>query len=327
MRPPRERDLLVKAARMYFIDGLSQQDVAAALGTTRSNVSRILAAAREQGIVEIRINEPIGRSYDLEDELVAAFPSLEARVLAKRPRADTLAEAGQLAAYWLVDRLEPGQRVALSWGGTLQAMVQAVPPTALPDVEVVQLVGGLSSLTMHVSGQELVRELAERLGCRYRYLHAPALFESAPALLALRKETAISSALDAARTADIACVGIGVPGVGSSAEIIEALALSPQERRTFEARTPVGDICARYFDADGQEVDSAVHDRVLAVGLDDLRAIPTVLALAVGAQKGPAIRAALRGKLIDVLVCDEAAAQAVLSTATTAKGRPKPTLG
>jgi len=320
MRPSRERDLLVKAARMYFIDGLSQQDVAGALGTTRSNVSRILAAAREQGIVEIRINEPIRRAYELEDELVAAYPSLEARVLADQPRGDVVVEAGQLAAHWLVDRLEPKQRVAVSWGGTLQAMVRAVPPTVMPDVEVVQLVGGLSSLTLHVSGQELVRELADRLGCQYRYLHAPALFESAPALLALRKEPAISTALDAARTADIACVGVGVTGVGSSAEIIEALALSRQERKAFDAKAPIGDICARFFDAEGREVDTPVHDRVLAVGLDDLRAIPTVLAVAVGAVKGPAIRAALRGQLIDVLVCDEAAAHAVLSTAKPASG-------
>ncbi len=51
----RKREALVKAARMYFLDGCSQQEIAAALGTSRSNVSRMLAAARHQGIVEIRI--------------------------------------------------------------------------------------------------------------------------------------------------------------------------------------------------------------------------------------------------------------------------------
>lgn len=320
MRPSRERDQLVKAARMYFIDGLSQQAVAESLGTTRSNVSRILAAAREQGIVEIRINEPIQRAYALEEELTSRYPTLEVRVLANQPRQDVVAEAGQLAAHWLVDRIEPKQRVAVSWGGTLQAMVRAVPPTSMPDVEVVQLVGGLSSLTLHVSGQELVRELADRLGCRYRYLHAPALFESAPALLALMNEPTIATALDAARTADIACVGVGTTGIGSSSEIVDALGLSRAERRAFDTAAPVGDICARFFDAEGQEVESAVHDRVLAVNLEDLRAIPTVLAVAVGAVKGPSIRAAIRGELIDVLVCDEAAAHAVLSTAQPAAG-------
>ena len=320
MRPSREREQLVKAARMYFVDGLSQQQVAESLGTTRSNVSRILAAAREQGIVEIKINEPIQRAYSLEDELVTRYPAIEARVLANQPRQDVLAEAGQLAANWLVERLQPGQRVAVSWGGTLQAMVRAVAAKSMPDVEVVQLVGGLSSLTMHVSGQELVRELADRLGCRYRYLHAPALFESDTALRALLHEPAIATALDAARTADIACVGVGVTGVGSSGEIVEALRLNRQERKAFDAAAPVGDICARYFDVNGREVDTAVHDRVLAVSLDDLRAVPTVLAVAVGAVKGPGIRGALRGRLIDALVCDEAAAHAVLSTAIPTAG-------
>lgn len=298
---------------MYFIDGLSQQQIAEVLGTTRSNVSRILTAAREQGIVEIRINEPTQRSYRLEAELTARFPGLEARVLAPRAHQDPLADVGHLAAQWLSERLTRGLRIALAWGGTLQAMVRAMQPSPTEDVEIVQLVGGLSALTLHVSGQELVRQLADKLECRYRYLHAPALFESAPALRALLREPAIATALDAARHADIACVGIGAVGIGSSAEIIEALRLSPAERAEFESARPVGDICARFFDQTGNEIRSAVHDRVLAVELDDLRAIPVVAGVAVGAVKGPAIRAALQGRLIDVLICDEAAARAVLA--------------
>ena len=56
MPAPRDRAALIKAARMYFLDGRSQDDVARALGTSRSNVSRILSAARAQGIVEIRVH-------------------------------------------------------------------------------------------------------------------------------------------------------------------------------------------------------------------------------------------------------------------------------
>lgn len=297
---------------MYFIDGLSQQQIADALGTTRSNVSRILAAARDQGIVEIRIHEPTQRAHDLEAELKRRYRILEARVLAERPRQDATTAAGELAANWLGEQLVPGLRIALSWGGSLQAMVRAVSPRATQNVEIVQLVGGLSALTLHASGQELVRQLAEKLGCHYRYLHAPALFTSTPTLKALLKEPAIASALDAARHADIACVGIGAVGVGSSAEILQALRLTRQELRQFYAARPVGDVCARFFDKNGDEVRTPLHDRVLAVELNDLRAIPTVAGIAVGAVKGPAIRAALRGQLIDVLICDESAARAVL---------------
>jgi DNA-binding transcriptional regulator LsrR (DeoR family) len=50
MPAPRDRAALIKAARMYFLDGRSQDDVARALGTSRSNVSRMLTAARAQGM-------------------------------------------------------------------------------------------------------------------------------------------------------------------------------------------------------------------------------------------------------------------------------------
>jgi DNA-binding transcriptional regulator LsrR (DeoR family) len=318
MRPSRERDQLLKAARLYFIDGLSQQQVAESLGTTRSNVSRILAAARRKGVVEIRLNEPTQRAYQLEDALARAYGPVEARVVANQPRQDVTAEAGRLAASWLLEALEPKQRVALSWGRTLHGMVQAVSPNSMPDVEIVPLVGGLSTSSRDAGNQELVRLLADRLGCTHWYLHAPALFQSPTALQALLREPAIATALDAARTADIACVGIGDAHTGSSSNILTGLALDGRERDRFEAAGPVGQICGRFFDADGEEIDSCVHDRILGVSLEDLQAIPSVLGIAVGTVKGPAIRAALAAKLVDAVVCDEAAAQAALS-ATSAR--------
>lgn len=315
MRPTRERERLIRVARMYYQQDLSQQEIADALETTRSNVSRILAAARAQGIVEIRIVEAIDRAEALEVRLCHELGAREARVLAPVPRQDVVADVGRLGAEWLREVVVTGRRVALSWGSTLQAVVHAVSPGSVDEAEVVQLVGGLSALTSKVSGQELVRELSERLHCGYRYLHAPALFSSTGTLRGLIEEPSIAQALEAARTVDVAVVGVGAVGFGSSAEIIAALSLTDRERRAFERTDPVGDICARYFDAAGKEVDSVVHDRVLAVGLDDLRAIPTVAAVAVGANKGASTAAALRGGLLDVVICDEAAAQAALSSA------------
>src|SRR4029450_10731836 len=118
-------------------------------------------------------------------------------------------------------------------------------------VEVVQLVGGLSSLDSAATGQELVRDLSERMGARHRYLHAPALFGSAEALAMLLRERTIAAALDVAKRADLAVVGIGTPGIGSSEALLAALALTAAERAAFDAARPVGDVCGRYYDLDG----------------------------------------------------------------------------
>jgi DNA-binding transcriptional regulator LsrR (DeoR family) len=308
---PRDPELLAKAARLYFLDDRSQDDVAAILGTTRSNVSRMVRQARELGIVQIRILDPAQRDHQLERALRDRYGLADARVLTVGPDTEVLAGVGRLAARWLDETLHDGQVVALSWGQSLQAMVRAVD-LARRDVEVVQLVGGLSALDSGVTGQELVRELSERIGARHRYLHAPALFGSAEALTLLLREQAIAGALDAAKRADMAMVGIGAAGIGSSGALLDALALSPAERSEFDAAGPVGDVCGRFYDLSGQEVRSVVNERVLAVSLDDLRAIPTVVGIAAGQEKALGILGALRGQFVDVLICDQQAARAVL---------------
>ncbi|TPQ19201.1 sugar-binding transcriptional regulator [Streptomyces sporangiiformans] len=313
MPASRERDLLVKAARLYYQDNCSQQEVASALGVSRSNVSRILAAAREQGIVEIRINDPAGREVDLEEEVLRTFKLTACRVAAVRSDEEVLPKVGELAADWLLDMARPGDGISLSWGRTLQAMVRAVHSDRAIPVEVLPLVGGLSSVASEIMGEELVRDLADRLGATFRRLHAPALLEAKASRDTLMAEPSISSVLEAGRKSSLAFVGVGAAGVGSSEALIDSLRLSRRDRAAFEKAKPVGDVCARYFDEDGNPVRGAVEDRVLAVSLDDLRRIRTVVGLAAGAEKARGVLGALRGRYLDALVCDEPLAEALLA--------------
>lgn len=313
-RPSRSLDELAKVAQLYYLDDLSQQEIAERLGTTRSNVSRMLKAAKQAGLVEIRIVHPTQRDRELEAALKRRFRLQDARVAPFAPAAGLppLVQVGKLAAGWLEEALRDGMVIGLSWGISLQAMVDEVVPQRRHAVELRQLVGGLSALPPGASGHELIRDLAERLGADYAYLHAPALFESQAACRTLLEEPSIRDYLERARQVDVALVGIGARGVGSSAAIVEALKLSPAERAELEASGFVGDVCARFFDLKGQEVRSAARNRVLAVSLDDLRRIPTVVGVLAGREKALGTLGALRGQIVDVLVCDEAAARSIL---------------
>jgi len=308
----------LRVARLYYVDQLSQQQISTALGISRSNVSRMLSAAIDSGIVEIRLVDPAGRDNDLEQSLCKVFGLREAHVAQRSRSADSvdpLSAVGTLAARLLVESIADRMTVALSWGTAMQAMVWATTVEREYAVQLVQLVGGLSSISNEISGQELMRELAARLGsATYRYLHAPATLTSRAARDSLLAETSVHQALELARRADIAFVGIGTPRHGSSAAVIDALHLSARERERFWARGPVGDVAARYFDSDGHPIEGAVQDRVLAVSVADLQAIPTVVGIAAGRVKAPGVLGALRGNLIDVLVCDDALARVVLAS-------------
>jgi DNA-binding transcriptional regulator LsrR (DeoR family) len=316
MPAPRDRLSLIKAARMYFLDGRSQDDIARVIGTSRSNVSRMLTAARAQGIVEIRVHDQTVRTGELEQALRERFDLAHVRVAAFQPGTDVQGAAGDLAAQWLDESLHDGLVLGMSWGTSLQAMVAAISVDQPRSVEVVPLVGGLKTAESFASGQELVRELAGRLGATYRYLHAPALLRSNAARDALLAEPAISEVLARARAADIAMIGIGTVGTGSSNEIVDGLGLSAVERKAFLAAGPVGDTCCRFFDAQGRPIGGVVHDRVIAVELEELAAIRTVVGVATGAEKAPGVLGAIRGGIIDGLITDASLALALLSVAS-----------
>lgn len=312
MPPPRDQDLLVKTARLYYQENRSQQEIADALSVSRSNVSRMLTAARERGIVEIRINDPTGRELDLERELSEAYGLRDCRVADTHGGEQLLSRVGDLGGRWVQENLRPGQRIGVSWGRTLQAVVQHVPDAGGLDIEVVPLVGGLSSVDSEITGEELVRDLAGRLGGRFQRLHAPALLTSNTGRDVLLAEPSISSALAAAREVSVALVGIGSWGTGASAAIVDALDLSEDERADFDERGPVGDVCARFFDASGAAISGAADDRVLAISLDELRRIPVVVGVAAGPEKARGVRGALAGHAVDVLICDSSLARALL---------------
>ena len=66
--------LVYEAARLYYLEDATQAEIARRIGTSRPTVSRLLAAARDSGIVEVRVRDPEqGAAADLERQLVATL--------------------------------------------------------------------------------------------------------------------------------------------------------------------------------------------------------------------------------------------------------------
>ncbi|MFV0452013.1 MAG: sugar-binding transcriptional regulator [Propioniciclava sp.] len=304
----------MRAATLYYLDGMSQAEVAKAIGVSRPNVSRVLAEARRSGIIEISITitDTIGRAAELEHALRRQFALTDVRVA--RGGDDDLARIGRLGADWLLSALPERGRLSLAWGSSVQAVVDAVQSEQqFPDLEVLPLVGGLATIESEQDGNVLVRELAARIGANDRRLNAPALVETVDLCRALLAEPRIASVLADGASADIAVVGVGAVGSGSSAAIVNDASLAPAAAAAFMASGVVGDCCTRYFDATGTPVPSPIDDRVVGVRLEDLRRAGTVVAVAAGSRKVESVRAALHGHWFDVLIVDEPLARALLT--------------
>jgi DNA-binding transcriptional regulator LsrR (DeoR family) len=306
-------DLLAQIATLYYYHDRSQQEIADQFALSRSNISRMLKEARERGIVEIFIRHPLRRDFGLERQIQQQFGLREVAVVQTLTgdSQGTLRQAAQLAARILDDTLERAGVLGISWGTTIQLIVEAFAPRQRHDIEVVQLMGGVSASDPAIDGTALVQHMARSLGNRYRYLHAPLIVDSAEVASSLRGQRNIAEALELAGRADVALVGIGAldPEVSS---LLRAGYLSREELASIRGRGAVGDICARHFDQNGLPAAPEIDARLIAISLDQLVAIPTVIGVAATPAKAPAILGALRGGYLDILVTDSAAAEALI---------------
>lgn len=308
-----EDDLLAEIARLYYEDGLTQQEIGRRFGISHSSVSRMLREMRTRGIVEIRINYPLPRSRDLEERLVERFGLRGARVLVSRGLSapEVLRRMGQLAARALAGLLTSRSILGISWGTAVAATVEAMPQMNLPDASAVQLIGGVGSANPSIDGIELARLLGQRLGCRYHYLHAPLIVPSSDVRNVLVNDPSIASTLDLARRADLALVGVGSVEPEYSS-LVRAGFLSREETSMIVQLGAAGDVCAQSFNLAGEECAPQISHRVVGISLEELRLIPVVMGVAGGQAKFRAIAGALRGRHIRYLVTDTEAAEAVL---------------
>lgn len=309
---------LAHAAFLYYIQGLSQMEVAKRLGVTRSNVSRMLTAAREQYIVKFEIAYPLDRDHVLEQRLLAKYSSNGISEIIVVPRRESelgissqsLLAVGQAGCGWLDNNLRDGQVLGLCWGSTIEAMVDSAHFNRRVDVEVVQLAGELS-IDSRFSGHDLVRNLAEKLGGRYRYFNAPATTQDEATATALVQTEQVATALALARTSDVAVLGIGQYGMDSSDLFLQRAGASEEEIREAVERGAVGQISGRFYDSSGKQLDLSINRRIISVDLDDLREIETIVAVASGNSKAEAVSAAIKGGLVNVLIIDSALAHAL----------------
>jgi deoxyribonucleoside regulator len=306
--------LIAEIAKRYYIDGLSQDEIAKVVGLSRPSISRLLLDARELGIVEIRVYPPIPTVPQLEERLAKAFNLREVAVLECRNSSDDEVrhQLGRLAVTVLDRTLQDGMILGLSWGTTVHSVVRELRPRRLPNVKVVQLIGGVGAPHATIDGPEQVRRAGEMFGAQHYYLNAPMRVDSAEVARALRDDHSVREVLELAKQTDVALVGIGsiVPGVSTQ---YHSGYISYEELRRLDRQGVAGAICSSFYNLAGEYVEIPwFNSCIISVDWADLNRFPHVIAVAMGKAKAPAIAGAVRSGVVDRLIIDDQAAEAVM---------------
>ncbi|HET7657911.1 MAG TPA: sugar-binding transcriptional regulator [Bacillales bacterium] len=307
-----ERRMLVRVAKMYYTEGLTQSQIAKKINMSRPSVSKFIQKAFDEKIVEFYIKDETQLSIELENELEKKYDLKEAVVVPSYEQDDLLIkrDIGKAAASYLVKKLEDVSSIGLSWGTALFHMVKEFPYKKIDNLKVVPLVGGLGREKGELHSNQLTYELAKKVNGQSVFLYAPAIAESVDLKERLVHTDDIKKTLDEGKNVDIACVGLGNPFVSST--MVDIGYLNSDDLKVLEESSVVGDISSRFVDMNGNRIDNSINSRVIGIDCDDLKKIKEVVGVAYGESKVRAIQAVLNGGYLDVLITDDQTAESLL---------------
>jgi DNA-binding transcriptional regulator LsrR (DeoR family) len=301
------------AAKLYYMDGVNQSEVARLVQVSQAKVSRLLSVARERGIVRISVDEYEPRNGDLEKGLRDAFGLGVAIVVETAPNAPgdvVRATVGHIGAQYVAPLIPDSGVLAIAGGRTVRELAGRLPERDGRRLTIVQAMGSIDSSVGTEDAIELGRSLVQRWGGFFMTLSTPAFVpnkRTRDSFLAFRQ---IQAVWERFTRANAALVGIGA--MEASAFVARGV-LTAQDIDELKKRGATGEICGRFFDRNGNECDTPWRERVISIGLDELRRIPQVVAVVPGAGRAHAVAAAIRGRLIKTLVIDEDGARALLA--------------
>lgn len=321
--PPERHELLAKVASLYYEDNLTQVEIAARVGVSRSSVSRLLSEARDMGVVHISIRWPADTTGDLSTQLAQHYPGVEVHVVRAGGRGytQTVEVLGGVAASLLEDKLKDGDVLGISWHTGVYQVAEAFRAARKLGVKVVQLTGSTGVINPVIDGPDLARWLAQILGGQYHYIPAPLIVDSPSTRNALLKDRTISERLEMAYQCNMALVGIGTV-FPPLCNLYQLGYLTESQLDDIVEQGGVGEILTYFYDIEGKVLPLPIHERTIGLPLERLRDVPTVIGVAAGKEQAQAIVGALRGGYITCLVIDDEAANKVLAiTEQMAGGR------
>lgn len=311
----------IRAAKLYYLDNLTQGRIAAELGTSRATVSRLLQLARARGLVKIEINAPRQSARQLAAELKQRWQLTAVRVVTtgRATSAAKLALVGRATAKLLNETVTNHDVVGIGWGQTVHAVAEALTPSAANGVQVVQLKGAPADGDQLSYAAASLQAFGRAFATTPRNLPLPLFFEQAATRQLVEQDRQMAPILNLIRQTTVAVFTVGT--VRDSALLFQLGCFSPAEQQ-FLQNHAVGDLFSRFIDAQGAVVAPRLDARTVGVRLAELKQMPTRILVAASLAKVAPILAALRAGYANCLVVDQdTAAGLVAAGGLPARGK------
>ncbi|MGO1590468.1 MAG: sugar-binding transcriptional regulator [Ancrocorticia sp.] len=307
------RRLAYEAALLYYMEQQTMESIAKKMGLSRSTVSRLVASARDEGLVRITLHAPQEPAATTASKLSQIYGVSVTIVPVSQPTSELrrLERVAAMAGAMISDIVADGATIGVAWGTTLSAVAERLVPKALERATVVQLNGAANPGTSGIPFVgELLGQFSRAYGAKVMAFPVPAFFDYATTRAALWRERSISTVREVGRNADLAVFGVGAFSAPVASHVYAAGYLTNKDMTSLRSDGVVGDVCTVFVRTDGSYSDLEINSRASGPTPAELKKIPRRLCVAAGPAKAQALIGVLRsGAATDLVLDDECAAR------------------
>jgi len=308
-----EIDLIYQIAHLYYDEGLTQEQIAHQFGFNRIKIQRYLETAKEEGIVQIAVVNPLSRCLDTEKKIKEKFNLNNVIVNPSLINNDAIIRKilGRAAAQYLNEVIQDGDHIGIGWGRTVYETLKYLQPNRKIAITVVPLIGGIGQVAADFQVNEMARKLSEQMGGTFVPLYAPAIVDNESIVNALFSDRNFGKVTKLWEKLDLALIGIG--GKISNDSYLPISSLTDNDLKIMNNNSQVGDILMHCMDKDGSICHKSLTKRIVGISLEDLKNTKTIIAVAGSIRKKDAILACLKSEYIDVLITDQTIANEIIN--------------
>ncbi len=304
-------DDAARAAWLYYVAGITQDEIAQRLGVSRQSAQRLVSLAVTEKLIKVRLDHPIARCMELSQQLVERFDLHHCEVVPSDPESESttlgIAQAGAAVMEQCLKSKDP-LVIAMGTGRSLRACIEELPPMDCPQHKIVSLVGNMAN-DGSASSYDVIIRIADTVNAPHYPMPLPVIVSTPEERQLLQSQKIVRKNLELAKQADVTFIGIGQ--MGADAPLYEDGFITKNELRALRKAGAVGEIVGWAYDKNGRVIEGLTNEQVASIQVKPNNRKP-VYGVAAGIHKAEAIHGALSGKLINALITNEMTALKLL---------------
>ncbi len=304
--------LLVSVAKLYYIENMTQNDIANKLGVSRPLISKYLQEAKNIGVVKIEVND-ISNSNEDEEIVAKICKKYNLRRFYVIPASTNKDLNDQMfvdaITSFLNDNYIDNSTIGLGWGSVIGSVIASYETRKANQKllgKIMPIISNAPISYRNYHTNELVRMFAEKSGLKAEYLYMPVICANREERELFINTPQTVRMFEKYKNLDYVITQIrnfpSVPDLATEARF---------EKKLQESHA-VGMVLGYYFDINGNIITSS-HDHTIQIPIEDIKNTPRSIAIVNARVNSSAVIGALRSGVFNTFIISETVVDELLT--------------